>query len=144
MITRFDHVTIAVTDVDAAVDFFALLGFEKVVSVRISGERMASYMGVSGIDAEHVTLALAGHEPRLEVQLLRFHSPELAPDPALTRLDRLGFNHICFAVTDLDAEIARLTSHGIKLRNDVMEFHDRKLVFVAGPEGSTIELAQWL
>jgi len=25
-----------------------------------------------------------------------------------------------------------------------MEFHDRKLVFLDGPEGITVELAQWL
>jgi hypothetical protein len=27
--------------------------------------------------------------------------------------------------------------------NEVMDFHDRKLVFLAGPDGVTIELAQW-
>jgi hypothetical protein len=30
------------------------------------------------------------------------------------------------------------------MRNDIMEFHDRKLVFIAGPEGVTVELAQWM
>jgi len=29
------------------------------------------------------------------------------------------------------------------MRNDIMQFHDRKLVFIAGPEGITVELAQW-
>jgi hypothetical protein len=29
-------------------------------------------------------------------------------------------------------------------RNEMMTFHDRKLVFLEGPEGITVELAQWL
>ena len=45
-------------------------------------------------------------------------------------LNKVGFNHVCFAVDDLNAMIARLTAGGARLRNDVMDFHNRKLVFV--------------
>ena len=48
-----------------------------------------------------------------------------------------------FAVKDLDAEVKRLTSHGVVLRNEIMTFHSRRLVFLSGPEGITIELAEW-
>lgn len=58
-------------------------------------------------------------------------------------LARLGFNHICFAVEDLDGTVARLLDAGLHLRNDVLEFHDRRLVFVSGPGDVTIELAEW-
>ncbi|HTO45124.1 MAG TPA: hypothetical protein VML56_13690 [Burkholderiales bacterium] len=44
---------------------------------------------------------------------------------------------------DLEAELAKLKAKGVQLRNDVMEFHGRKLVFLSGPEGITVELAQW-
>ena len=57
---------------------------------------------------------------------------------------RTGFNHICFAVDDIDAEVARLTAAGVTLRNQVMLFHDRMLVFLTGPEGVVVELAQWV
>jgi catechol 2,3-dioxygenase-like lactoylglutathione lyase family enzyme len=143
MVRRFDHVTIAVRDLAAAKRFFALLGFEEERAVVVSGARMAAYMGVPGIEADHVTLVLAGAGPRLEVQLLRYRRPEPREDPDAARLDRLGFNHVCFAVDDLDAEIHRLTAAGVALRNEVMAFHDRKLVFLAGPEGITVELAEW-
>jgi catechol 2,3-dioxygenase-like lactoylglutathione lyase family enzyme len=143
MITHFDHVTIAVSDVGKAKAFFALLGFVEEKSVVISGDKFSRFMGVEDIEAEHVTLALEGATPRLEIQLLRYHRPELLPDPAIARLDKLGFNHICLAVDDIDAEIRKLQAHGVALRNEVMQFHDRKLVFIAGPEGVTIELAQW-
>src|SRR5262249_12119281 len=141
MIKHFDHVTLVVRDVEAARQFFGLLGFQEVKSVVIAGLQFAAYMGVDGIEAEHVTLALPGAGPRTEVQLLKYRHPEPLPDPAIRNLTKLGFNHVCFAVDDLEAEVARLKASGAQLRNEIMEFHDRKVVFLAGPEGVTVELA---
>ncbi|MFT3928558.1 MAG: VOC family protein [Myxococcales bacterium] len=143
MLKHFDHITLVVRDVDAAKRFFGLLGFEQDKSVVIAGPRFSEYMGVAGIQAEHVTLALAGASPRTEVQLLKYHQPDARPDPEAGNLTRLGFNHVCFAVDDLDAELAKLREKGIEPRNEVLYFHDRKLVFLLGPEGVTVELAQW-
>lgn len=71
-------------------------------------------------------------------------TPQTGAAPAIPNLARVGFNQICFAVDDMDAEVARLKALGISFRNAVMEFHDRKLVYLAGPEGLTVELAEWL
>lgn len=143
MIKHFDHLTIVVRDVEAARQFFALLGLREEKSVVIAGPQFAAYMGVAGIEAEHVTLALPCASPRLEVQLLRYHHPAPPQGPASDDLTRPGLNHVCFAVDDLEAEVARLTAAGVRLRNEVMTFHDRKLVFLQGPEGVTVELAEW-
>ena len=143
MIKHFDHVTIVVENIEAAKQFFGLLGFREERSVVIEGLPFSTYMGVDGIEAEHVTLVLANISPRTEVQLLKYHHPDPLPDPAICDLTKLGYNHVCFAVDDLDAEVARLTAAGVQLRNEVMDFHDRKLVFLSGPEGVTVELAQW-
>jgi catechol 2,3-dioxygenase-like lactoylglutathione lyase family enzyme len=144
VIDRFDHVTIAVRDVAGAIQFFALLGFRVDKSVVIAGEKFARYMGVDDIDAEHVTLVHESARPRLEVQILRYRHPEPRQDPNSARLDKLGFNHVCFAVADLASVVEALVAGGVRLRNELMEFHDRKLVFLEGPEGITVELAQWL
>ena len=37
---------------------------------------------------------------------------------------------------------ARLKAAGVEILNDIMHFNDRKLVYFAGPEGITLELAQ--
>jgi catechol 2,3-dioxygenase-like lactoylglutathione lyase family enzyme len=79
----------------------------------------------------------------VEVQLLNFLKPPVKPEGDIGRLDRIGFNHICFAVSDIDALIAKVTAAGVRLRNQPMSFHDRKLVFLEGPEGITVELAEW-
>jgi catechol 2,3-dioxygenase-like lactoylglutathione lyase family enzyme len=143
MIKHFDHITIVVRDVDAAKAFFGLLGFEEGKSVVISGPKFSAYMGVDGIEAEHVTLALANVSPRTEVQLLKYHHPNPLPDSGIRDLTKLGFNHVCFAVDNLEVEVARLTAKGVQLRNEVMYFHNRKLVFLSGPEGVTVELSEW-
>lgn len=143
MVKNFDHVTIVVKDVEAARRFFALLGFTEDKSVVIAGQPFADYMGVDGIEAEHVTLVLADASPRMEVQLLKYRHPDPLPDPAIDDLTKVGFNHICFAVDDLEAEVTKLKARGVQLRNQIMDFHSRKLVFLRGPEGITVELAEW-
>jgi catechol 2,3-dioxygenase-like lactoylglutathione lyase family enzyme len=143
MTTHFDHITIVVRDLEAARRFFGLLGFVEDKAVVISGPQFARYMGVEGIEADHVTLVLAGASPRMEVQLLRYHHPDPATDADAGDLTRLGFNHVCLAVDDLEAEVARLRASGVRMRNEMMVFHDRKLIFLCGPEGVTVELAEW-
>lgn len=139
----FDHVTIAVTDLDQAEQFFGLLGFEETKRTVVSGDEMSRYMAIPRWKADHITLELQDAPSHQEVQLLRFHHPTLPDKPDEGNLARLGFNHVCFAVTDLDATLERLAAAGVVVRNDVMEFHDRRLVFLVGPDDVTIELAEW-
>ena len=143
MLKHFDHLTIVVQDIDRAKAFFEILGFKQAISVVIAGEPFASYMGVPDIEAEHVTLVLENASPRTEIQLLRYRHPEPLPDPNIRDLHKLGMNHICFAVEDIEAEVAKLRAKGFKTRNEIMDFHSRKLVFIDGPEGVTVELSQW-
>jgi len=142
MVTHFDHVTIVVSDVEKAKHFFGLLGFEHDQSVVISGDVFSNYMGIDSIEAEHVTLVLAGATPRLEVQLLKYRKPDSISDPNIDHLNKIGFNHVCFAVENLEREVSRLTANGIKLRNEVLDFRGRKLIFLCGPDGITVELSE--
>jgi catechol 2,3-dioxygenase-like lactoylglutathione lyase family enzyme len=138
----FDHMTVVVGDLDAAIAFFALLGFEERIAVVAQGEVISNYMGIDDWEADHVTLVLADAPTHQEIQLLRFHRPLPAPDEGAGSLARIGFNHVCFRVTDLDATLAHLAAHDIAPRGDVFDFHDRRLVFLDGP-GIVVELAEW-
>ena len=142
MDATFDHVTIAVRDLDDAVRFFGVLGFEITKSVEISGATMDAYMGVAGMDAEHVTLAIPDAEPHQEVQLLHYRKPADLVDRSSGNLAGTGFNHVCFRVDDIDAAVAAFDSAGFPTRNQIMEFHDRKLVFLVGPANVVVELAE--
>ena len=143
MLRHFDHLTIVVRDLDRAKEFFAVLGFRETVSVVITGEPFSGYMGVPNIEADHVTLVLEDVTPRTEIQLLRYRHPDPLPDPHIRDLNKLGMNHICFAVDDVEEEVAKPRARGFEPRNEIMDFHSRKLVFIDGPEGVTIELAEW-
>ena len=143
MVRRFDHLTIAVRDLDRARRFFGLLGFKEAMSVVIAGEPFASYMGVPEIEADHVTLVLENVSPRTEIQLLRYRHPDAIADPCIRDLHKIGLNHICFATDDIEAEIRRMRENGFETRNEILDFHSRKLVFLDGPEGVVVELSEW-
>lgn len=143
MVRRFDHLTIVVRDLERARRFFGLLGFREDLSVVIAGEPFASYMGVPGIEADHVTLVLEGATPRTEIQLLYYRHPQSLADPDTGDLHRIGFNHVCFAVDDIEAEIDKMRQGGFTTRSGILDFHARKLVFLDGPEGVVVELSQW-
>ncbi len=142
-VNNLDHVTVCVSDLAAARRFFGLLGLQEDKAVVISGEPFASYMGLGEIEADHVTLVLPGASPRFEVQLLHYRRPAAVADAVIARLDKLGFNHICFAVDDIEAVIDNLRANGVEVRGELNDFHDRHLVFVTGPDNITVELAQW-
>ena len=55
----FDHVTLAVEDLDEAVRFFGLLDFVETKRVVVSGPAMSAYMGIEDWGADHVTLEQA-------------------------------------------------------------------------------------
>jgi catechol 2,3-dioxygenase-like lactoylglutathione lyase family enzyme len=139
----FDHMTVVVADLEAARSFFGLLGFEERMAVVAQGEEIGRYMGIDDWEADHVTLVLEGAPVHQEVQLLRFHHPAALPDESAGTLTRLGFNHVCFRVADLDAMLAHLAVQGVTPRNEIMDFHDRRLVFLDGP-GVVVELAEWV
>jgi len=138
----FDHMTVVVEDLDGARRFFGLLGFVERLAVVASGDEISRYMGIPDWKADHVTLVLEGAPTHQEVQLLRFHHPAAAVDAGAGSLERTGFSHVCFRVADLDAMLAHLAAHDVSPRNDVMDFHDRRLVFLDGP-GVVVELAEW-
>src|SRR3954470_11009286 len=119
MVKHFDHLTIVVRDAERAKAFFAVLGFKQSQSVIIKGQVFADYMGVPDIEAEHITLVLEGASPRTEIQLLRYLHPDPLPDPQIRDLNKLGMNHICFAVDDIAAEVARLRAAGFATRNEI-------------------------
>ena len=144
MVKHFDHLTIVVRDTDRAKAFFAVLGFKEAMSVTIAGEPFASYMGVPGIEAEHVTLVLENVSPRTEIQLLRYRHPEPLPHPHIRDLNKLGMNHICFAVGDIEAEVAALRANGFKTRNEIMDFIPASWCSSTAPKASPFELSQWL
>ena len=60
--------------------------------------------------------------PRTEIQLLRYRHPDPLLDPHIRDLHKLGMNHVCFAVDDIEAEVAKFRAGGFTTRNEIMDF----------------------
>jgi len=144
MVKNADHVTLVVRDVEAARELLALLGFKDEIDTVISGETLSAYMGIKNIESRHVTLVLQGCTPRFEIQLLHYMNPPILKDPNTTDLHRTGYNHLALRVENLEGEVKRLKEAGVVIKNQPVAFHNRKLVFLVGPEDVTIELVEWL
>ncbi len=143
--SQFDHITFVVTDVPSALRFFSILGFEQTHLERISGPSMSAYLRLEHADADHYTLSAKQDGDYQEVQLLYFHSPTVEVDKETDYMGRTGFNHVCFRVADIDATLDQLRAEGIRVYGqELPSFLDRKLHYVEGPAGVTVELAQWL
>jgi catechol 2,3-dioxygenase-like lactoylglutathione lyase family enzyme len=140
-----DHVTIAVADAGPAIDFFALLGFQKEHVLTIDGGAPARYMSMPDMKAQHITLVLEGANPRFEIQLLEF-VPTPGDDPGLhpTNLRERGFNHLAFRVDDIEVAAAHLVANGVTMLSGELDYISRKLRLFEGPEGITLELVQWV
>jgi catechol 2,3-dioxygenase-like lactoylglutathione lyase family enzyme len=143
MIKHFDHFTIVIEDEAEAMRFFAVLGFEEDQSVIIKGQRFADYMGIPDLEARHITLVARNVTPRTEIQLLKYLRPTSLPDPHIRDLNKVGFNHVCFAVDDIAGVVQRMEQAGFRTRAGILDFHARKLAFLWGPAGVTIELSEW-
>ncbi len=56
----------------------------------------------------------------------------------------LGYDHLGFWVDDLDAASSRLKGLGCTVSAGPTELHDRKIIFLKGPDTITLELMQKL
>lgn len=72
-----------------------------------------------------------------QIELFSFPNPPPRP----SRPEACGLRHLAFAVSDLDAEVARLERHGVACEPvRVDEYTDRRFTFFADPDGLPLEL----
>jgi catechol 2,3-dioxygenase-like lactoylglutathione lyase family enzyme len=139
-IERMDHVGVVVEDLDAAKAFFVELGLKVSGEGSVEGDWVDRIVGLEGVRSD-IAMVEAPDGRRL-LELVKFHSP---PTPSADRAapaNTPGISHLCFAVDDLDAVIARLRPHGAELVGAVEEGGGFRLCYVRGPEGIIVELAE--
>jgi glyoxylase I family protein len=72
-----------------------------------------------------------------QIELFSFPNPPARP----TRPEARGARHIAFEVTDLDACVNHLESHGVKVEPlRVDEFTNQRFTFFPDPDGLPLEL----
>ncbi len=142
-IHRIDHVGIVVNDFAAAKAFFLELGLEVQGEGLVEGEWVERIIGLNDVKTDIAMLRTPGGEANIE--LIKFYKPldEKGIQPSLS--NTLGIRHVCFAVEDIEAIVAKLKKKGTELVGEIQNYQNAyKLCYLRGPEGIIVELAEKL
>ena len=144
-IKRLDHVSVVVDDLDAAIDFFTVLGMTRESEVvPVEGPWVDRINGIDGIQVDIVMMGTPDGHGKLE--LTKFRHPELvALQPAIAPPNALGLRSVMFAVENLHDTVARLQAAGGELMGAVEQYEDLyRLCYMRGPAGIIVSLAEEL
>jgi catechol 2,3-dioxygenase-like lactoylglutathione lyase family enzyme len=134
------HIGICVSDIDRSVRFYRDgLGFKHVSELEVAGEPAATLLRLNGVKLRAVYLERDG----VRIELLHYASPPRKPPPRPHEMNDLGFTHMSFHVTDIEAALGALREAGAEILEDTVVSipgGDRVAAFVADPDGVLIEL----
>jgi len=139
-----DNVSIVVEDLAAAIAFFTELGLELEGEATVEGPSVDGMVGLEGVRSDIAMMRTPDGHGRIE--LTRFQRPAAEPaGPNPRQANTLGISRLMFAVTDIDATVARLESCGAELVGRIEQYEDSyKLCYIRGPEGILLALAEEL
>ena len=125
--TQYLHTMIRVTDLDATIAFFRLIGLEEVRRKDVPQARFTL-----------VFLAAPGQEGVAEVELTYNWPPEDGSAPETYDGGR-NFGHLAYRVEDIYATCQRLMDAGVTINRPPRDGH---MAFVRSPDGISVELLQ--
>lgn len=125
--TRYLHTMIRVADVQAAIDFFKLIGLEEV-------RRKESEKGRFTL----IFLAAPGQEGLAELELTYNWPPEDGSAPENYTAGR-NFGHLAYRVDNIYDTCQRLMDAGHTINRPPRDGH---MAFVRSPDGISVELLQ--
>lgn len=127
MIVGLDHVAIATTDLNKAVDFYtSMLGFEKAERYEMSERGMT----IQFLKAPGVQLELFGYSRKVE-----------QPDRNALQA---GLVHLALKVKNLEEVRQALKLKGITFEGEPrVAMMGQRIVFLRDPDGNRIELSEW-
>jgi lactoylglutathione lyase len=125
-VERVDHIGIRVRDLDRALNFYRILGFELLH--RATGDAVAIIRNENGVELNLIFNANAG-EPNTNVLM---DPPDKYP----------GYTHMALRVASIPATIAALKVNHIAITQGPVNFGDagQVSVFVRDPDRNVIEL----
>lgn len=140
-INRIDHVSINVNDLSEAKAFFLDLGLEVQAEWELDGEQLDRIVGLNDVKTACVGLRMPDGQAWIE--LVKFYTPSDEKDIQQPFANTLGIRHICFAVEDIEAIVAKLKKKGTEIFSEIQQYEESyKLCYVRGPEGIILELAE--
>lgn len=125
--TKFLHAMLRVSDPDATIAFFNLIGLEEVRRFDVEAGRFTL-----------IFLAAPGQKDIAEVELTYNWPPEDGSDPETYSGGR-NFGHLAYRVENIYETCQRLMDAGVTINRPPRDGH---MAFVRSPEGISVELLQ--
>ena len=133
--------SINVNDLSEAKAFFLDLGLEVQAEWELDGEQLDRIVGLNDVKTACVGLGMPDGQACIE--LVKFYTPSDEKDIQQPFANTLGIRHICFAVEDIEAIVAKLKKKGTEIFSEIQQYEEGyKLCYVRGPEGIILELAE--
>jgi catechol 2,3-dioxygenase-like lactoylglutathione lyase family enzyme len=109
--TEVRSVTIPVSDLERAVDFYSrVLDFEREGEAELAGEPWERLEGVFGLRLRSARMRLGSER----IELVEYLAPEGRPVPADSRSNDRWFQHVAIIVSDMGRAYARLREHRVR------------------------------
>ncbi|HEX6039369.1 VOC family protein [Longimicrobium sp.] len=139
---RMDNVLIVVDDLEAVQAFFIELGLTLEGETTVEGPAVGALIGLQDVRA---TLAMLRTPDGQGIELDKFHTPHgVRFEPVDAPLNSLGIRRVMFAVDGIDEIVARVRAHGAELIGEMRYGDTYRLVYIRGPEGIVVALAEQL
>lgn len=142
LVTGFNHTGIVVDDLDLMVNFYCGdLNLVELNRVESNAPPEGNHTGIAG---SRRTLVFVGFEDGHRIELVKYHEPASADrDDDMTRV---GTNHICFNVEDIEKVYADLSARGIEFVTEpiIRETDNGRhgIVYARDPEGNWLEFIE--
>jgi catechol 2,3-dioxygenase-like lactoylglutathione lyase family enzyme len=141
---QLHHISVVVTDIEAATAFFAELGLELEGQMPVEGEWVDRINAIEGLRCEIAMMKTPDGQGRLELTQFS-HPPAITPGPDPAPPYTLGLRSVMFNVEDVDATVARLQAVGGELIGEVVQYEQSyRLCYMRGPAGIIVSLAESL
>ena len=123
-IRNFDHIGIRISDRDASVAFYELLGFELIAD--------------GGFDKGHPLVML--HPAGININLLGLATAKAGTNVLMDEAEKYpGITHLAVKVKDAEATEAFVTQNGIAITGR-REFRGTSTIFIRDPDRNVLEL----
>lgn len=124
MIKKLEHIGVYVNDMDESITFYT-----EVLGLRLAARKRLS----NGVELSFLSFE---DSPETEIELIG-RGTEGMPDNGIV-------HHIAFTVSDIDGELERLRSLGIRLLDEEPRtiLDGTRIAFFFGPNGERLELFQ--
>jgi catechol 2,3-dioxygenase-like lactoylglutathione lyase family enzyme len=133
-----DHVSLAVSDIDLSIAFYAAaFGYEVVFIERDMAKEIRSMTGVETLSCHLAQLARADDGPRLELIEFTGHALPAQQLPLAT-----GCGHVGFVVDDLDDALREVIAAKAEPIGSITVFPEGRSTYCRAPGGSFFELLE--